>query len=206
MGTPVVSVVERILQDVAELPDRTSPDGWPEAMLVTAGELAVILHDRLPALLGEPENVGRDAMSSAGVPDASEAIKAGDGRTPGVSDRLVGTSPPNSRPAACLNAPLSSDLASLVAKVAKETSSVPSIILFGKPYKVIPTELADELVVAVTPTSDVLRTGQWNPATGAPSMEPYCLAEHPDGMRCHLAKGHTGEHVALVSREMLWFS
>lgn len=33
----------RVIQRVAELPDRTSPDDWPEAMLVTAEELDRIL-------------------------------------------------------------------------------------------------------------------------------------------------------------------
>lgn len=40
-------VIERIVQRVAELPDRTSPDDWPEAMLVTSGELAWILSEEL---------------------------------------------------------------------------------------------------------------------------------------------------------------
>lgn len=32
---------------VAELPDRTSPEDWPEAMLVTGDELAQIVEDEL---------------------------------------------------------------------------------------------------------------------------------------------------------------
>lgn len=36
------SKIDRIIQQVAELPDRTSPDDWPEAMLVTADELRSI--------------------------------------------------------------------------------------------------------------------------------------------------------------------
>lgn len=35
--------IEGVIQRVAELPDRTSPDDWPEAMLVTADELRAIL-------------------------------------------------------------------------------------------------------------------------------------------------------------------
>lgn len=42
-----------IVREVAELPDRTSPDDWPEAMIVTADELNEIVrailesnHDR----------------------------------------------------------------------------------------------------------------------------------------------------------------
>lgn len=36
-------LIEQIVRDVAELPDRTSPDDWPDAMLVTADELTEIL-------------------------------------------------------------------------------------------------------------------------------------------------------------------
>lgn len=38
---------DRIIQRVAELPDRTSPDDWPEAMLVTSEELRDIIEDEL---------------------------------------------------------------------------------------------------------------------------------------------------------------
>lgn len=33
------TLAERLTLDVAELPDRTSPDDWPEAMLITDSEL-----------------------------------------------------------------------------------------------------------------------------------------------------------------------
>ena len=36
-----------IVREVAELPDRTSPDDWPEAMLVTADELTEIVRSIL---------------------------------------------------------------------------------------------------------------------------------------------------------------
>lgn len=39
--------ISLILRDVAELPDRTSPDDWPEALLVTAEELREILERHL---------------------------------------------------------------------------------------------------------------------------------------------------------------
>lgn len=39
----VRALVENIVREVAELPDRTSPDDWPEAMLVTAAELSAIV-------------------------------------------------------------------------------------------------------------------------------------------------------------------
>jgi hypothetical protein len=41
----------RIIQRVAELPDRTSPDDWPDVMLVTAEELSAILREELEALV-----------------------------------------------------------------------------------------------------------------------------------------------------------
>lgn len=39
----IEEVVAAIVQRVAELPDRTSPEDWPEAMLVTADELSFII-------------------------------------------------------------------------------------------------------------------------------------------------------------------
>lgn len=38
--------IDEVIQAVAELPDRTSPDDWPDAMLVTGDELRDILADR----------------------------------------------------------------------------------------------------------------------------------------------------------------
>jgi hypothetical protein len=42
-------LVARIIKRVAELPNRSSPDDWPEAMLVTGDELASILNDEFDA-------------------------------------------------------------------------------------------------------------------------------------------------------------
>lgn len=42
-----------ICRDVAELPDRTSPDDWPDAMLVTAEELQDIVRGRILQLEAE---------------------------------------------------------------------------------------------------------------------------------------------------------
>ena len=39
--------VEVFVRDVAELPDRCSPDDWPEAMLVTDAELAEMIRCEL---------------------------------------------------------------------------------------------------------------------------------------------------------------
>lgn len=41
----VEALLKDIIQRVAELPDRSSPDEWPEAMLVTADELGAIVRD-----------------------------------------------------------------------------------------------------------------------------------------------------------------
>lgn len=37
------TAIESIIRDIAELPDRTSPEDQPEAMLVTSDELRIIL-------------------------------------------------------------------------------------------------------------------------------------------------------------------
>lgn len=42
-------VAEKIVRDVAELPDRDSPEDWPEAMLVTSDELRAIVLAALAA-------------------------------------------------------------------------------------------------------------------------------------------------------------
>jgi hypothetical protein len=39
----VSDLANRIVRDVAELPDRSSPDDWPEAMIVTDAELREIV-------------------------------------------------------------------------------------------------------------------------------------------------------------------
>lgn len=46
---PEAQIVADICQAVAELPDRNSPEDWPEAMLVTHEELAAIVRDALSA-------------------------------------------------------------------------------------------------------------------------------------------------------------
>ena len=42
-----------ILRDVAELPDRTSPDDWPEAMVVTDAELGTIIDKHVGQMVAE---------------------------------------------------------------------------------------------------------------------------------------------------------
>jgi hypothetical protein len=46
-----VQVADRICRDVAELPDRNSPEDWPEAMLVTHDELQAIVRAAMASLL-----------------------------------------------------------------------------------------------------------------------------------------------------------
>jgi hypothetical protein len=43
--------LDLIVQDVSELPDRSSPDDWPEAMLVTSDELRRIITARIEQVL-----------------------------------------------------------------------------------------------------------------------------------------------------------
>lgn len=47
MARKRAEIIEGVIRDVAELPDRTSPEDWPEAMMVTADELRSILLARL---------------------------------------------------------------------------------------------------------------------------------------------------------------
>lgn len=42
-----MNLIDLIVRDVAELPDRDSPEGQPEMMLVTDAELRAILAARL---------------------------------------------------------------------------------------------------------------------------------------------------------------
>ena len=70
--------IENVLRDVAELPDRNSPEDWPEAMLVTGAELRQIIVTHAPA---EPVNARLlDALKQAHValigylPEHSNAV------------------------------------------------------------------------------------------------------------------------------------
>jgi hypothetical protein len=60
--------IARVVQRVAELPDRTSPVDWPDAMLVTAAELSAILRDDFVVLGSGYEN-GFDAGYAKGYAD-----------------------------------------------------------------------------------------------------------------------------------------
>ena len=47
LGALDASAIPAIVKRVAELPDRSSPDDWPAAMLVTGDELAQIIRDEI---------------------------------------------------------------------------------------------------------------------------------------------------------------
>ena len=59
------ALVAKIVRDVAELPDRNSPEDWPEAMLVTGDELSDIVNRALAgqaqATQPQAQEVGRGA-------------------------------------------------------------------------------------------------------------------------------------------------
>lgn len=61
-------LAEKIVVGVCELPDRTSPDDWPEAMLVTGEELHALIMDRAKAALDAAWRDGVEA--AANVPPA----------------------------------------------------------------------------------------------------------------------------------------
>ena len=91
---PGGAVAERIVRRVAELPDRTSPDNWPEAMLVTSDELRTIVAEEtsgdppdavaaLRMLMDELQKVLD--MDAIGLPLTRAVMQAQD-----VLDRNVG--------------------------------------------------------------------------------------------------------------------
>lgn len=72
-------IADRVCLRVCELPDRTSPDDWPEALLVTSNELHAIVREEVAAWLARPETVQRMADALArfdGGPCAREDIEA----------------------------------------------------------------------------------------------------------------------------------
>lgn len=84
MTTEQSLTAEAICRDVAELPDRNSPDYWPEAMLVTHDELKEIVLRHLaaipaqsePGMVNVPEQPTR-LMQQAGVErrEAADALE-----------------------------------------------------------------------------------------------------------------------------------
>ncbi len=75
-------LIDNVLRDVAELPDRTSPEGWPEAMLVTADELRLILERQMRDIVVQLIAVAHAAWHAA---DNSEEMEGENGREHSVS-------------------------------------------------------------------------------------------------------------------------
>lgn len=53
-------IATRIIQRVAELPDRNSPEDWPEAMLVTGNELQLIIGEEIAPIVEETARLVRE--------------------------------------------------------------------------------------------------------------------------------------------------
>lgn len=62
VGVGRAALAEQIVREVAELPDRTSPDDWPEAMLVTGDELLAIVVAALASTV-QPEQEDEEAVT-----------------------------------------------------------------------------------------------------------------------------------------------
>lgn len=72
-------VATTVCQDVAELPDRTSLDDWPEAMLVTADELQLIVAREITEALLEIRDdllTDRAVLDASGEDELVEALNA----------------------------------------------------------------------------------------------------------------------------------
>lgn len=67
--------IDGVILDVSELPDRTSPAGFPDAMIVTAAELRTIIEKRL---VDTALHAILDADEPFTCEDCSKEIKAGD--------------------------------------------------------------------------------------------------------------------------------
>lgn len=70
MRDDITRLADKIVRDVAELPDRDSPEDWPEAMIVTGEELHMIITEafselRALARTDHVEKVTREAMDAA---------------------------------------------------------------------------------------------------------------------------------------------
>lgn len=81
---PNESWITNVIRDVAELPDRDSPEDWPESMVVTGPELEAIIKHRLlevvPAPPTDPAH-GKDGNGNH-IVDPNEMIPRADTPTP----------------------------------------------------------------------------------------------------------------------------
>lgn len=72
LNTDASLIAYAVAQRVAELSDRTSPDDWPEAMVVTAEELIFIVADEVASRIHRrPDEEPLAAMSGTSNEDAS---------------------------------------------------------------------------------------------------------------------------------------
>ncbi|HMY99918.1 MAG TPA: hypothetical protein PLU79_09720 [Burkholderiaceae bacterium] len=69
--------INRVIVRISELDDRASPDGWPEAMVVTADELRVILESEIGDITERLVNVAFAAWTAA---EDSEEMEGESGR------------------------------------------------------------------------------------------------------------------------------
>jgi len=69
--------IDRVVQDVAELSDRDSPEDWPEAMLVTADELRSIIEHRAPTT--KVSKCGHECDFICQIPDGFGGCAKGKG-------------------------------------------------------------------------------------------------------------------------------
>lgn len=71
------ALVQKIVRDVAELPDRTSPEDWPEAMLVTSKELAGIIRKALSATQPTEKAANHIASCAQSASDLDQKLAFG---------------------------------------------------------------------------------------------------------------------------------
>lgn len=80
--SPAGRAAQQVVQQVQELPDRTSPDDWPDAMLVTSDELAKIVTEAISQAEEAARREEREAAQSAVCADCRKGQPVVD--TPGV--------------------------------------------------------------------------------------------------------------------------
>jgi hypothetical protein len=78
-GAAERNLIDLIIRDVAELPDRNSPDDWPEAMLVTGDELRNIIEDRIISMPASQPEAAQDGWRLVPVEPTAAMIQAWNG-------------------------------------------------------------------------------------------------------------------------------
>ncbi|WP_048764946.1 hypothetical protein [Acinetobacter sp. 243_ASPC] len=67
-------LIETIIQDVAELPDRSSPEDWPEALILTGEELEEILIQNLADSFEYIQKAAEEIWYDNGMINRSEPL------------------------------------------------------------------------------------------------------------------------------------